>query len=904
MCNATLVTLSIALLAGDGGRHAPRAVPYPAALDGAAIEQDRLDSILDHALILGNGDINGLVFSEGGAVRIRLAKNDVWDARFDTSNDPEPLTIQRIRELAKTDWLKGGAFGGGYLNPDGSPYRGSGGWGKPYPCPVACADIVIGTPAARWRRIRAQGKHNAWERRGDATVMSISGAVGASNGYSLPLPDVRTDASSRLRVRLSGSENARYFIDVLGSQGEVVFHSKWQETPTAVAERSFPLSADVTCAKIILYTWTEDGARAENRFESVSLGTGGKTHSVDLACVLADETCRSRLDIGKAVAHVDAGEDRAAVDVRMLADRNTILIHTQAGVSLEAAKVSFLPDATAGETDSVSWLHRRLPGDENGDWPGMEYAVAVASSTRHHAVTIVTSLDAADVVARAAKLAREALQTSTAVLVREHEGVWRRFWEASGIELADEILTRAWYRNLYFFRCVSKPGVACPGLFAGVVGATSAWHGGHTMNYNAQQTYWTPFITNHPELAEPYVRMIAEYRPRARWLCGKLFGFDGTFYPHNIFVHEPPDPTQCKSRFGRQFFWMSWSYTHGVSPFAVQNLWYRYKYAPDREYLEGTAYPAVKEVAVFCANFVDSCERTGGGKVVLAPTVSPEHHGWTHKLRYNRNCTFDIAMFRFVMTAAIEGATKLGRDANLVARWKEALDRLPPYPTTTGDDPVVVDVQDAPPLNYNITVPTTPVFPGDLITWRSPRSEQELFARTIGGIRWNGNNSAIILSVGRARLSMPGTADWVRGELAARQRPNGTITLNRLGHHFNDAGHYTEQFAAAMAISELLLQSVGDIVRVFPAWPTDKPARFSDLRAQGGFLVSAAQDGAGHIAPVTVRSTVGGKLRLRSPWPVAALSVLRGDRSERIEADGDEIVTIDTAAGETLVLRR
>lgn len=42
---------------------------------------------------------------------------------------------------------------------------------------------------------------------------------------------------------------------------------------------------------------------------------------------------------------------------------------------------------------------------------------------------------------------------------------------------------------------------------------------------------------------------------------------------------------------------------------------------------------------------------------------------------------------------------------------------------------------------------------------------------------------------------MPGTADWVRGELAARERPNGTITLNRLGHHFNNAGHYTEQFA-------------------------------------------------------------------------------------------------------------
>ena len=55
---------------------------------------------------------------------------------------------------------------------------------------------------------------------------------------------------------------------------------------------------------------------------------------------------------------------------------------------------------------------------------------------------------------------------------------------------------------------------------------------------------------------------------------------------------------------------------------------------------------------------------------------------------------------------------------------------------------------------------------------------------------------------------MPGTLDWLRTELKSRTRPNGTLTLNRLGHGLNNFGHYTEQFGASMAVSELLLQSV------------------------------------------------------------------------------------------------
>jgi hypothetical protein len=149
---------------------------------------------------------------------------------------------------------------------------------------------------------------------------------------------------------------------------------------------------------------------------------------------------------------------------------------------------------------------------------------------------------------------------------------------------------------------------------------------------------------------------------------------------------------------------------------------------------------------------------------------------------------------------------------------------------------------------------------------------------------------------------MPGAMDWMRTELQARTRPNGTLTLNRLGHGINNYGHYTEQFAASMAIGELLVQSVGDVIRVFPAWPQERDAAFTHLRAQGGFLVSASQSD-GQIEEFQITSTAGGRLRLLSPWPAVEV-VCNGQTLARApELDQRGIIQLDTRPGDRIEFR-
>jgi len=131
---------------------------------------------------------------------------------------------------------------------------------------------------------------------------------------------------------------------------------------------------------------------------------------------------------------------------------------------------------------------------------------------------------------------------------------------------------------------------------------------------------------------------------------------------------------------------------------------------------------------------------------------------------------------------------------------------------------------------------------------------------------------------------------WFR----SRELPNGLFVWQGHAH----GTFMPESIGVAALIAEFLMQSVDDIIRVFPCWPREQDARFSRLRAQGGFLVSAEQKG-GKVTRVDVTSTVGGTLRLLSPWP--AIAVQRGaGKPVALTPDARGIVALGTRPDEEL----
>lgn len=808
-------------------------IPYPAALDRAAVVQSDISDINRGGLVLGNGDLSGLLWDRNGSLCLRVTKNDVWDARVDTSKDPPLMRV----DVPNQKWTGG----------TGSPPS----YGNPYPQPRCAAIIRLGGDAGSgsWHRIRAGGKVNEWRRSGEYGIMAVAGDGTVSAGYRYQLAPPVQGTGGKVSFRIVGNPKSEYYVNLYDPQGKALVESGWRTSPEKESDVFFPLKDGETLAAIELYVQSKDGSRAENRIRDLVLKRTEAPVSIPVG--MPDPSGEARLDLRRAVAKV------GATTVRVLADRNVFLIESDLAIALEEIRAKELPAAEHGTSDGVEWLHVKLPGDP--DYAGMEYAMAVAASGKHKAVSLVTSWENKEDVREAAvRLARDSVAEQSAPMIARHEAEWSRYWSASGVELGGDEFQLWWYRMAYFLRCFSKPGVVPAGLWGVLPNDVPGWHGDYHHNYNAWQPFWTPFILNHPDLAEPWIDYMNHLLPRMRWLAKTTYDCEGAFVGISSFAFEP-DPAVCKSVNKRQSMLTPWGYTIGMAGMSAQILWQHHLYQPDRGYLERRIYPVIREVALFYASFAEKCPRDAAGKVKYGPSYSPEHGGFGVS-----NVPFDLAYARYAMNAAITAAAELGRDHDLAARWRRALALLPDYPTApdAAGLPVVVDwtgckfreIQE-----HNITVPAVPVFPGEQVTWFSPDADKELFRNTLRQTKHRGANSTVMLSVAKARLSMPEAVSDLRDYYRPHVQPNGMFYWPLHGFYLS------ESVGIAAGISEFLLQSVDHTIRVFPCWPKDRDARFAGLRAQGGFLVSAELQ-SGRVTKVEITPTVGGRLRLVSPW--------------------------------------
>ncbi|NQT88523.1 hypothetical protein HQ560_17285, partial [bacterium] len=196
-------------------------IPFEAALDAARVELSSLASGQTESLMLGNGDLYGIVWERNGGLTLRVTKNDIWDARVDTSKDG-PLPKVDIRNNTVT-----GASGAppSYKNP--------------YPQPRCAAAIRFGgskpEEGVRWACIRNAPEHAfAASADGAAATMRVGGGTGASTGYRATL--AKAVQASALRLKIKGTANASYYVDVYNRDGKNILASGWRKSPTSLTQ--------------------------------------------------------------------------------------------------------------------------------------------------------------------------------------------------------------------------------------------------------------------------------------------------------------------------------------------------------------------------------------------------------------------------------------------------------------------------------------------------------------------------------------------------------------------------------------------------------------------------------------------------------------------------------------------
>jgi hypothetical protein len=185
------------------------------------------------------------------------------------------------------------------------------------------------------------------------------------------------------------------------------------------------------------------------------------------------------------------------------------------------------------------------------------------------------------------------------------------------------------------------------------------------------------------------------------------------------------------------------------------------------------------------------------------------------------------------------------------------------------------------------------IYPLHLVTGEQPE-ERALIEKSLA--HWIGFEGALqgYSFVGASAISsVLGKGDDAHrylGDLIRRFVKPNTMYL--------EAGPVIETpLAAAQALHEMLLQSWGNTLRVFPAVPAAwKEAAFQDLRGEGAFLVSAARR-EGRTTFVRVTSLAGEPVALRVAMATPQIAAPRPEAVVRV-ADGHFRLAL--AKGETV----
>lgn len=488
-------------------------------------------------------------------------------------------------------------------------------------------------------------------------------------------------------------------------------------------------------------------------------------------------------------------------------------------------------------------------------------------------LTIVTSRECDDPLARTIEILDAAQREGACSLAAAGQAWWNNFWQKSAIELPDKLVENLWYLHLYHLACISREEVA-PGLFGLWFSEQAEWGGGYTGDINIAMTYWPIFSSNHLELGAPYYKSLVRALPVMKQETSELYGLPGVKIPQSITPYFYRDMSAPPSR-----------YTVSCSLMYAQLFWWRYTYSGDLQFLREQAYPFLKEVLAFMMAYA-TLERDG--KHHIYPSFSPEQGPILAK-----DATIDLAYLRYLLKAVIQAAKVLDCDAEKRMEWKRFLARLADYPlhcgcavdsltSTERDTPEMAGNEQSHVVHLRHPALYTPLYP--LKETHFSQRETKLFKvmdqsfklrfQQMGVYDRIENHNSFGWSWYACFAAWLGRGDkaiefiYDRG-ISCQLLSNGMFVQRLNDYLCQDVEPYmlTDGCSGFVtAVNELLLQSFAGRIYVFPALPSSwKDCYFENLLAEGAFAVTAERK-SGEVKRVVVHSLAGNPCQLANPW--------------------------------------
>ncbi|MFF4829445.1 Tat pathway signal sequence domain protein [Streptomyces sp. NPDC001312] len=496
---------------------------------------------------------------------------------------------------------------------------------------------------------------------------------------------------------------------------------------------------------------------------------------------------------------------------------------------------------------------------------------------------------------RALRAVRDVSVLPYEALAVTHRAWWHDFYRKSFLSLPDARIQRFYWIQLYKAASAARrdaPVMATCGPWLESTPWPNTW-----WNLNAQLEYWLIHGSNHLEL-DAVTRALSEFRENlakevAPSYRGDSLGIPRTTDPSlvngaastltgygvGIPGQNPPTPEV------------------GNLTWALHNVWLSYRHTMDESILRDVLFPLLRKAINYYLHFL---EPGADGKLHLPATFSPEYGG------DSRDCNYDLMLLTWGCRTLLESAELLGIDDELAPRWREILAKLVPYPTDSNGFMIGADIPFA--KSHRHYSHLLAVYPLYELTGRTP-DEKALIEKSLA--HWVGFEGALqgYTFTGAASMS----ALLGKGDDALRYLGQLMSRFIQANTMYKESGPVIETpLSAAQSLHDMVCQSWGGVIRVFPALPGAwRELTVHDFRTQGAFLLSAVREAGATRwvrlvseagAPCVVRHGIAGPVDVRDGRGKPLAYEEAGEGAIRIALGKDESALI-TAQGDRPELR-